>query len=59
MMSYITNGIDTVVSAKKTWVKTFVLNEEFQKPLNTFIDAQAKFAKDAAASLNDFARLLV
>jgi hypothetical protein len=55
MLTYINNGIDAIETAKKTFVQTFVPNAEFQKPFNTYIEAQAKFAREAAASLVDFA----
>lgn len=55
MLTFINNGIDAVESAKKTFVQTFVPNKEFQKPLNSFVEAQAKFAREVAASVNDFA----
>lgn len=55
MLTYINNGIDAVETAKKTFVKTFVPNEEFQKPLNSFIEAQCKFARQVAAGVNEFA----
>lgn len=48
------NIIDTIVVAKKSVVSTFVPNEELRKPLNTFIDAQATFAKKVASEVNDF-----
>ena len=54
MLTFINNGIDAVETAKKTFVKTFVPNAEFQKPLNSFVEAQAKFAREVAASVNDF-----
>ncbi len=48
------NIIDTIVVAKKSVVNTLVSNEELRKPLNTYIDAQATFAKKVAAEVNDF-----
>ena len=39
--------IDTVQSAKKTMVKTFVQNETVAKSLNAFVDAQTAYTKDA------------
>ena len=54
MLTFINNGIDAVETAKKTFVQTFVPNKELQKPLNTFVEAQAKFARDVAASVNEF-----
>ena len=37
--------IDSVNSAQKTFVETFVKNEPFKKELVKLIDAQTKFAK--------------
>ena len=39
--------IDTVQSAKKTMVKTFVQNETIAKSMNAFVDAQTAYTKDA------------
>ena len=54
MLSAINTSIDTIVSAKQQFVKTFVPNETVAKPLNTYITAQAAFAKDVAKSSVDF-----
>ena len=54
MLSAINTSIDTIVSAKQQFVKTFVPNETVAKPLNTYITAQAAFAKDVAQSSVDF-----
>lgn len=54
MLTFINNGIDAVETAKKTFVQTFVPNKELQKPLNSFVEAQAKFARQVAASVNEF-----
>lgn len=54
MLAYINNGIDAVETAKKTFVQTFVPNKELQKPLNTFVEAQAQFAREVATAVNDF-----
>lgn len=55
MITYLTSGIDAVETAKKTFVQTFVPNEELRKPLNAFVEAQAKFARDVVSSMNVFA----
>ena len=39
--------IDTVQTAKKTMVKTFVQNETIAKSMNAFVDAQTAYTKDA------------
>jgi len=54
MLTYINNGIDAVETAKKAFVQTFVPNKELQKPLNSFVEAQAKYAREVAASVNSF-----
>ena len=54
MLSAINTSIDTIVSAKQQFVKTFVTNEAVAKPLNTYIDAQQSFAKSVAKSSVDF-----
>jgi hypothetical protein len=40
--------IDAVQTGKKQFVKTFVQNEKVAEAMNTFIDAQASYTKQAA-----------
>ena len=40
--------IDAVQTGKKQFVKTFVQNEKIADAMNTFIDAQASYTKQAA-----------
>ena len=40
--------IDAVQTSKKQFVKTFVQNEKIAEAMNTFIDAQASYTKQAA-----------
>ena len=40
--------IDAVQTGKKQLVKTFVQNEKVAEAMNTFIDAQAAYTKQAA-----------
>ena len=54
MIQFVNTSIDAVHSAKTQFVKTFVTNAEIQKPLQTFIDAQASFAKKVAQEANTF-----
>lgn len=54
MTQHVNNFIDSIVTAKKSFVSTFVPNEELRKPLNTFIDAQATFGKKVASEVNEF-----
>jgi hypothetical protein len=51
--------IDTIQGAKKTWVKTFVTNEQVATALNEFVDAQADYTKKAAKVSQDTATTLV
>jgi len=54
MLNNINTAIDTFQGVKSKFVKTFVNNEELQKPLNQFIEAQSSFAKNVAKSTVDF-----
>ena len=54
MLQNINTAIDTFQAVKTKFVETHVKNEELKKPLNTFIAAQASFAKNVAKSYNDF-----
>jgi uncharacterized protein (UPF0332 family) len=54
MLQAINTSIDTISGIKSNFVKTFVQNEEIQKQLNTYIDAQQSFAKTVAKSTVDF-----
>ncbi len=40
-------AVDSVQSAKKQFVSTFVQNEQIKNAFNGFIDAQASYTKDA------------
>jgi hypothetical protein len=40
--------IDAVQTGKKQFVKTFVQNEKVAEAMNSFIDAQASYTKQAA-----------
>jgi hypothetical protein len=51
--------IDTIQGAKKTWVKTFVTNEQVATALNGFVDAQADYTKKAVKVSQDTATTLV
>ena len=39
--------IDTVQNAKKTWINTFVQQEEIKTALNDFVDGQTEYTKTA------------
>jgi hypothetical protein len=54
MNQFVNTAIDTIASAKRTFVTTFVPNEELRKPLNTYIDAQTDFAKKVSAEVTNF-----
>lgn len=47
MKAYANMFIDTVQGAKSTFVKTFIQHEGIAKSLQSFIDAQTKFTKEA------------
>lgn len=51
--------IDTIQGAKKTWVNTFVTNEQVATALNEFVDAQADYTKKAVKVSQDTATTLV
>ncbi len=50
---HVNSFIDTVQGAKSTFVKTFVQHEGIAKSLNSFIDAQTKFAKELVKTSSD------
>ena len=50
--------IDTVQTGKKTFVQTFVSNENVAKALNSFIDAQTEYTKKAVKVATDTATVL-
>lgn len=51
-------GIDTLQNAKKQYVKTLVHDDTLAAPLNSFIDAQTDFAKQAIKSIEQFTSAL-
>lgn len=50
--------IDTVQTGKKTFVQTFVSNENVAAALNNFIDAQTEYTKKAVKVATDTATVL-
>ena len=50
--------IDTIQTGKKTFVQTFVSNENVAKALNSFIDAQTEYTKKAVKVATDTATVL-
>jgi len=50
--------IDTVQSAKKDWVKTFVTHEAVAKAMNDYIDTQTDYTKVAVKATNSFATVI-
>lgn len=50
--------IDTVQTGKKTFVKTFVQNEKIADALNSFVDAQSEYTKQAFKTSIDAATTL-
>lgn len=51
--------IDAVQNGKKQFVKTFVQNEKVAEAMNSFIDAQGTYTKQAAKVSMDTATTLV
>jgi hypothetical protein len=51
--------IDAVQTGKKQFVKTFVQNEKVAEAMNSFIDAQASYTKQATKVGMDTATTLV
>lgn len=53
---YMTNmWIDSVQNAKRTWVNTWVKDEDMSKPMLAFIDTQTTFTKEAVQQINTLA----
>ncbi len=59
MLQAVNTSIDTISGAKTQFVKTFVKDEKIAKQLQTYIDAQASFAKNVAKSTSDFFTAIV
>lgn len=53
LLQTINSTIDMVVNAKKT-VVGYVPHKDLQKALNSFVDAQAKYTREAAKAGVDF-----
>lgn len=47
-MFTIDSTVDAVQAAKKQWVKTFIQNDAVAQAMNSFVDAQAAYTKQAA-----------
>ena len=54
MIQAFNTAVDAIQNAKTQVVKTFVTNENFAKPMQTYIDAQAAFAKKVAQETLNF-----
>jgi hypothetical protein len=50
--------IDTVQSAKKDWVKTFVTHETVAKAMNDYINTQTDYTKVAVKAINSFSTVI-
>lgn len=48
MLTYANQFIDLVQNSKTSFVKNFVTEESYRAPMQAFIDAQTKFAKEVA-----------
>lgn len=47
--------IDTIADAKSTFLKTFIQDAQFRKPLQAIVDAEATLSKEILKSLTDTA----
>ena len=47
------NFVDTVQTAKKTWIKTFITNDHIAESMNHFVDSQADYTKKAFKATSD------
>ena len=45
--------VDTVQTAKKTWIKTFITNDHIAESMNHFVDSQADYTKKAFKASTD------
>jgi hypothetical protein len=54
MTSLFNTAIDAFQGVKTQFVNTYVTNDELKKPLQTYIDAQTSFAKNAVHAANSF-----
>jgi len=50
--------VDLVQNAKTDFIKSYITNEEFSKPAQTYVDAQTKFAKAVGQNVWDFASVM-
>ena len=50
------NFVDTVQTAKKTWIKTFITNDHIADSMNHFVDSQADYTKKAFKATSDAAQ---
>jgi len=55
MTEHVNSFIDTIQGAKTTFVKTFVMDTKVAKALQSFIDAQTAFTKQAVTTTSDIA----
>ena len=59
MLQAINEGIDTIQGAKSTFVKTFVTDKQIQESLQSFVDTQTTFTKQAVKSMFDVGQTMV
>lgn len=50
--------IDAVQTSKKTWVKTFVTNDNIAKAMNDFVESQTEYTKKAFKATTDAATVI-
>lgn len=58
MLQYVNTFIDTVQGAKSTFVKNFVQDAKLAKTLQSYVDTQTTFVKQAAETSFDVATKL-
>ncbi len=54
MIQILNTAVDNIHGAKTQFVKTFVPNQEIAKQLQTYVDAQASFAKKVGQETFNF-----
>ena len=50
------NFVDTIQSAKKTWIKTFITNDHIAESMNHFVDSQSDYTKKALKATTEAAQ---
>jgi len=53
MKTYFNTAIDSVQYVKTQFLNTFVKDEAFREPMQSFVDAQAQFARQVSGAAVD------